>query len=269
MKLVTILLAAAGIPLFSAQTLTQPAQQVPEASDRALRERITFFYQAHVDGKFRLADTVVHEDSKDAFFAMEKRRYRSFEIVKIAYTDNFTRARAVVAVETDLLMPGVGAGTFKMPVTSSWRLDNGEWFWYVEPRKDAVTPFGAMKPGPGGGGPSPVIAALEKMPDPETILRLVKLDKSEIRFQADRAGSDSVTVANEMPGPVSLTVEGPSVVGLVVELDRRQLKSGEQAQVSFRYTPGGGAPPAEAVTRITVEPTGRVFEVRVVFARAD
>ena len=36
------------------------------------------FYQAHVDGKFRLADTVVHEDSKDAFFVADKNQYKSF-----------------------------------------------------------------------------------------------------------------------------------------------------------------------------------------------
>ena len=39
--------------------------------DEALRARIHKFYQAHVDAKYRIADQVVAEDSKDLFFAAQ------------------------------------------------------------------------------------------------------------------------------------------------------------------------------------------------------
>ena len=59
-------------------------QKAPPEMDQALRERVAAFLQAHVDGKFRLADQYVADESKDAFFEAHKRRYRDFEIVKVS-----------------------------------------------------------------------------------------------------------------------------------------------------------------------------------------
>ena len=50
-----------------AQSPEELFEKAPPHVDQTLRERVKIFYQAHVDGKFRVADTVVHEDSKDAF----------------------------------------------------------------------------------------------------------------------------------------------------------------------------------------------------------
>jgi hypothetical protein len=61
-------------------------QKAPPEVDEALRARVTKFYQAHVDGKYRLADEVVAEDSKDAFFEARKPRYRKFELSRIIMT---------------------------------------------------------------------------------------------------------------------------------------------------------------------------------------
>ncbi|MBM3748697.1 MAG: hypothetical protein FJW34_23225, partial [Acidobacteria bacterium] len=76
-------------------------QKAPPAVDEAVRARVKQFFQAHVDGKFRAAAEVVAEDSQDAFFAANKPRCYSFEITKIEYLDEFTRATAVVACEMD------------------------------------------------------------------------------------------------------------------------------------------------------------------------
>jgi hypothetical protein len=79
-----------------------PAQEKlapPRELDAALRDRVQKFFQAHVDGKFRAADQYVAEESKDAFFSADKPRYLSFELASITYSDQFTRATALVTCE--------------------------------------------------------------------------------------------------------------------------------------------------------------------------
>ena len=66
-----------------AQTPTDVFHKAPPHVDEALRTRVSQFLQAHVDGKFRNAIDLVADNSKDFYFAMEKRKYLSFEIVKI------------------------------------------------------------------------------------------------------------------------------------------------------------------------------------------
>ena len=68
------------------------AQTPPPDVDQALRARVTEFFQAHVDGAFRKAFEIVAEDTKDYYFATEKVRFKSFKIVDIKYSDNFTKA---------------------------------------------------------------------------------------------------------------------------------------------------------------------------------
>ena len=125
-------------------------EQPPPEVDAALRDRITKFYQAHVDGKFRLADQYVAEDSKDTFFAMEKTHYLSYEIVRINYSDDFKKADAVVACRSDIYFQGHKVD-MKMPSVSHWKIVDGQWFWYIPPIKEAKTPFGVMHFGTDGG----------------------------------------------------------------------------------------------------------------------
>ena len=67
-----LVLLLGGIAL--AQEAGNIFEKAPPEVDEALRARITRFYQAFIDGKFRLADALVADDSKDVFFAAEKRR---------------------------------------------------------------------------------------------------------------------------------------------------------------------------------------------------
>jgi hypothetical protein len=53
--------------------------------------------------------------------------------------------------------------------------------------------------------------------------------------------------------------------GFEAKLDKQQIQSGQQAQVTIRYTPQAGAPPAPAVLNVSVEPIRNVIPIRVVF----
>ena len=48
--------------------------------DQAPCARLSEFYQDHVDGKFRHAEAVVAEETKDYFYSTSKPRYLSYEI---------------------------------------------------------------------------------------------------------------------------------------------------------------------------------------------
>ena len=72
---IAILLTSVSLVTAAAQDPADLFRKAPPEVDDALRQRVTAFYQAHVDGKFRAADQFVAEDSKDAFFEAPKRRY--------------------------------------------------------------------------------------------------------------------------------------------------------------------------------------------------
>jgi hypothetical protein len=241
----------------AAQSPKDLFEKAPPDVDAALRERVRLFYQAHVDGKFRLADTVVHEDSKDAYFAAEKTQYKSFEIIRINYSDNFTRARVVTAVVTDFAMPGFRTSEARVPLTTLWKLDQGQWWWYVEPNRGRETPFGEMKPGPGNESNHP-FAMLGKMPSIDEIRSQVSVDKDEVRLGTE----DEVIVRNRMPGPVQLELEWSPGQGFEARLERSELKGGEEAKIVFRATATGGGTRSLEV-RLRVMPINRVIPIRV------
>lgn len=241
-----------------AQNLGELLAKAPPDVDGALRATVTKFYQAHVDGKFRLADELVAEDSKDAFFEADKRRCRSFQIGTVKYSDNFTRARVLVTCDTDMLMPFAGRVAVKMPLTSLWKLVGGHWWWYVEPRSEQ----GKEQPGilgakPAGPGIKPV--------DLATVSSLVKVDKQELHIDSSAAASERVVITNEMPGPVGLSLESKELPGLTLNLAPAKLKPRESATLSIHYEPSAGRRPRELTVRITVSPTQQLIPIRIHF----
>ena len=219
-----------------------------------------------MDGKFRLADTVVHEDSKDAFFAVEKNRYKGFEIIKIIYSDNFTRARVVTAVDTDFLMPGFGKRPVTIPLTTFWKYDQGQWWWYVKPRTEGVeTPFGMMKPGSAEADSSPWVR-LKNMPTVEQIAAQVKVSKTTVQLNPPEASSDEVVVTNHMPGLIKLTFTTEAVDGYEAKLDTGQLGPGKSATIRFRWEAGKPKPARPPRATLQIQPLNRVIPIQVTFS---
>lgn len=260
----------AGAVLFAQGGAQKPRQTVavdqkaPPAVDRALRSRVQKFFQAHVEGKFRAADQYVAEDSKDFFFAMQKPRFLSIEIMKITYSNHFTRAQATVNCEEQVNIPGLPP--MKMPRTSLWKLVGGQWYWYVDANEPRRTPFGPMKPlSPAGRGSSGPLQ-LPKGPAINEIQGGVRADKSEVRLSPATASSDEVTISNSLPGWVRMELRMLPVPGLEVKLDRRDVQPGQSAHVSFRFEPTDGLRRPAVTVRVEIEPTGEVIPIRVSFA---
>lgn len=241
----------------------------PEA-DQALQARVDGFYQACIEGKYRTADHFVAEESKDAFYAMNKKHYLSCAGAKTEYSENFTRAKVTIACETEMAFLGAPNMKMKMSQTSLWKLVDGQWFWYIDPMATKMTPFGDMNTAPSSGS-QPQSAPLHKPIEAKDLAGGVKADKTVVHLSKVSPAEQQVTISNFLPGPVSLSIIPPSIPGIEAHLDRSELASGGKAILDIRYTPPQAAGPIPNQTTVTVmvQPLGREIPVRVLFDEAD
>jgi hypothetical protein len=252
--------------------------KAPPAIDEALRTRVSAFYQAHVDAKFRAADQYVAEDSKDAFFVAQKPHYKSCQIAKITYSENFTKATAVTSCKDEISFRGQHF-TATMPMASQWRIEDGQWFWYYVQRSEKETPFGTMKASPESGEqtsapaiPSdPLLAA-------RAILARVTVDATAVTVDQTRSSTQEIHVKNGMVGPITLSVDPTGVPGLTMKPVKSEVPAGEETSVMVAFNfddPAilcqeclvnpGVRPPATVL--IHVEPTAQQFPVQINFTQ--
>jgi hypothetical protein len=254
-RLLTLSLwVAAGFAQTPADLFNKPPADV----DQALRARINEFFQDHVDGKFRQAEALVAEDTKDFFYTSNKPKYLSFEVSSITYSEGFTRAKAIVLCEQVVPFPGFQGKSMKIPTPSTFKLVDGQWYWYVDLDRIRDSPFGPLKAGPAMPGASaPGVLAMPKPEDVlKTISQQVKADKPAVNLKP--GGSDQVIVTNQAPGVMSISLVG-SVPGVNVTPDHMDIKTGEQAVLTFRA--GNDAKPGKL--NIRVEQTNHLIPIQV------
>lgn len=221
-----------------------------ETPDALLRARVSKFYQAYVDGKARTVEPMVAEDTKDRWFSSEKTRYGNFEIGKIEFNEDRTRAKAVVLVETTMRVRGTSF-TGKVPTSSNWKLEQGEWRYYIDPNEQ------------------PREARKVRIPEPGELLGKVTADKSEVRLCGCGEPLFEVAINNTMPGEVHLTLEPLAVPGLRVALKDSTLTPKQSTILAIEYD-GADKPPAAPVpVVINVAPTGERIVVKLIFATTN
>jgi hypothetical protein len=235
--------------------VTALAQQTaPAAADaeKALRARAEQFYQLEVDGKFRQAEALVAEDSKDYYFNNGKPRIRSFQIGKIEFQDDGTRAVVTLIAKVIMTAPGLSAAEVPVTARHTWKFENGDWSWYIDQKAEIDTPFGKMRPAGADANGSPA-----GLPDFTKPLGMVSIDRTSVDLSN---GTGKVTITNHLPGSISLRI-GNHPQGLIVEVDKSQLAQGENAVISFRAAEGA-KPSGEA--HFTALPIGQEFVVKIV-----
>ena len=277
MRYFLALFAVSGLCLFAQGTATI-FQTAPPDADAALRERISKFYQSHVDGKFRQAMEVVADDSQDIFFAADKPKYKSFKIVNINYEENFTKAKVLVEVPWELLTPLGVINTVPRPMSSLWKLENGQWFWYVIPYDPCkgidAGMFGKLhkqqcvdgKPVNTSDGRAPSV-----LPDPgvwanpKAIQSAVKVSNDRVMLSSHKPTSLGVRIDNKFEGEVTLLLEAPEMPGLTAKLMNNKLASGESTAVEISYVPPAPQKNPDQLIKVRVNPTGQVIEIVVAF----
>jgi hypothetical protein len=250
--------------------------KAPPAIDDVLRERVSAFYQAHVDGKFRLADQYVAEDSKDAFFAADKPHFLGFQISKINYSDNFTKATVITACKTEMFFHGRKM-LVTMPAVTHWKIDNGEWFWsYVQPT-EVESPWGTMKAGPDADSPAARIPA-DPLVAARGILSKVALDRSAVSIDQTKHTKQEIHLKNGLLGSITVLADPTGAPGLTVQPAKPQVGPGEDIAIIIEFNPDDpsvtcreclmhpGVRPAMTVN-LTVRPTQQRFPIKITFTQ--
>ncbi len=274
--------AAEAQPSATPRGFGELAAQAPPHIDQALRARVQAFYDLQQAKKYRQSETLVHEDSKDTFYGAEKLSYRSFKIVGVTFEEQFTRAKVVIDIDTDVFFPGFGQMAVHRPLASSWKLDQDQWWWFVTPTSIKESPFGPMNFGDGQNpngpktqGPAapagPILGNIKSMENfkgvMEELRSKVTVDKDSVALPANQPGEAVVLLHNKFDNKVKPVVTFPDTPGLKVVLDPPVVPSGEQGRIRIIASPVAGTRPPVAV-RITVEEISKVFPIEVTFQPA-
>lgn len=266
---------AVALMLCSCVTLPMLAQDDPPPEvDQALRARVTEFFQDHVDGHFRNAEALVAEDTKDYYFEAAKNRFTSFTIGEITYSAQF--AKAVVKVDVKRLTrfgPGFPETLVDTPMTTTWKIEDGKWVWYLDPSQRAPNPMGSSA-SPQTSSPPDSTTKLPDLSDKamkeraQEILKKSGVDKIAVSFPAASESSDQVTFHNGQQGTVRIYLDaGPPVDGFTAKLEKTDVKANEDVVVSLHYAPGKKPPPERVVLKLNVMPFSQSFPIIVNFPR--
>ena len=248
------LLCCAGLCLAQA-----PDKPAPPAVEQALRARVTEFYQDQVDGKFRQAEALVAEDAKDFYYAAPKYKYLSFAIQKIDYSESFTRAKVTTMGEGYVAAPGFFDKPIKLPIVTTWKLTDGQWYWYVDQATINQTPFGNITPHPSTEPKAGQESGGFHIPSAEEmkyIFSQVKADKQSVTLKAGE--SAEVEIANMAAGNVSLALDKPPA-GLSAKLNTTSLGAGAKAILTIQAETGAKS----GKVTVRVDPTTQQIPIQV------
>lgn len=256
----------------------------PPDVDQELRARVSAFYQNFLTTSFspRKAEPFVAEDTKEYFYDSGKYKYVSFQIGKITYSDNFTKAVVVVIGKMERM---IAAQTVLMdvPDDTHWKIENGKWCWTFNPSDHPLTPMGGVNPPPATANAEQRTAAVKpKNSSPEATRaagmavlqqQAMGLDKSTVTFSVDQASSSQVVFTNGADGDIQIALDGPVVRGLTAKLDKTTVPGHGTAALSFHYDPTDKSGPKDAWEpkgsipfRIFAAPFDRIFPVYVQFS---
>jgi len=249
----------------SAQTpqLDRPPQDV----DDALRARIKQFYDFHVAAKYRQAEQLIAEESKDDFYVLSKPELKSYRIGNIEYSDNFTKAKVVIVGAMPVLLPMSGGKIMDMPFASFWKMEKGLWCWYYNKEALRHTPFGEAKPQnikPGEGPtslPSPPVVSVAGLQS------ALQIDRTRVNLVPGK--SETIRVTSSLPGLASLSVDCPykpiAKTGITATFDKPELKGKGTSVLTLTVAPD--SPTGAVPLQILVAPTNQVLDFTVNITR--
>lgn len=244
------------------QTTGNRFDKAPRNVDDALRARVKEFYQDHVDGKFRKAELLVAEESKDGFYAANKPALEAFRLGDVAYSDGYKAAKVTIVGKMTMNFFGMGAPqVMDVPFPSFWKVEQGKWCWYINNDPNRITPFGKINPQTTSQSKADPGTAFQ-MPDVKTILEGVGADRTAVKLAQSEGAEEQVKIANRLPGAVKLQIEKAAYPGLEVKLDRADLRGGETAVLTVRAASKSFS--AQTV-RILVQPMNQAIDIVISF----
>lgn len=278
--------------LFSlqAQTPAPTLDKPPQDVDDALRARIKQFYDFHVARKYRQAETLIANESKDDFYVLSKPELQGYKIGSIEYSDKFTKAKVVIIGSMPVLLPMAGGKIMDMPFASFWKIESpgkateepvkkggkkkpaakasaGVWYWYYNKDAARETPFGKVTTSAEKPGEGPTALPARPNVSVESLQSALKVDTTRVNLVAGKP--KTIQVTNTLPGPASLSISCPNKplaeTGITAKFDRSDLKGNDTASLTFSVDPN--IPPGVVPLQITVSPTNQILNLTVRITR--
>lgn len=277
MKLLFIAPLAAGLLCF-AQTPGDSLKKegAPKEIEAALRANVDRFYQASVSGKFKQALLLVAEDSLDHFLEEGASKFDACETVNIRFAPDFKTAEVLEKCKGEVHFHGLDQHP-SFPITSRWKIVDGQWLWYWVQPTEVMTPFGVSKITPNESA-----ATAPQVPDGKKlasgIFDSVKLDRASVNLSTAHVSEDAIYVTNGLPGGISLSLQSTNQPGLRITADKTDLGAGEKVRIVFKYDVNDpaiacldclkklrGPVPVE----LRIIPTGQIFPISINFVSGE
>ena len=254
-----------------------PFPKAPAEVEEALRGRVTEFYTYFQQRKYRKAEGLVDEESRDYFYESSKKPILSFELVNMEFGEDFRTAKAFVNVM--VMLPMMGPEPVPFPLTGDWRWLEENWYIHMEGAKPGTIkqgPFGPMRINPEGAaraGPSQGLPTYSPKGIKQALKAMYRVEPETLRFVHEPSEPITQTVRFINPGPARLSVTATEEIhtlpGLRIEFDRRQIEPGEELPITFTYQ--GKEQPLEGTINIifSVLPLKQIFAVTIEFAKQE
>ena len=245
------------VAFLALSALAHAAQDPPPEIDSALRSRVQEFYQLQVSKKFRQAEALVANDTKDFYYGMQKGNIVSFTISSIKYAPDFKSAAVTLSAKIMMMLPGSGPRGIDVPSASTWKIEDGLWCLYIDQSKFLDTPFGRVNP-----PPSVNEKDFDKMVNRIATAGFtsgVQADKTAAALDAATGAAQTVTLKNTLPGPVNLKVATNSPA-LIVEIAKPNLGADESTQLTIKPVAGTTERPSEVL--VIVAPINQTVKNR-------
>jgi len=250
----------------------QTPDAAPKEVEEALRARVDQFYQNSVNGKFKQVLTLVAEDSVDHFLQEGASKFDACENVKVTFSADFTTAEVVEKCKGDIKFHGLEQHpTF--PVSSRWKIVDGQWFWYWVKPDMVDTPFGPSKyPDENPASGAPQMPDARKLAD--EMYQSVKLDRNSVNLSTSGASEDAIYITNGLHGGISLSLPTSNQPGLKIIADKLDLAAGDKTRIVFKYDVNDPAIACmdclkklhgPVMTELRIIPTGQILPVSINF----
>ena len=245
----------------------QSLQDTPSVVEEALRTRVTEYYRLFQEAKFRQIEAYVTEESKDVYYAMRKVRPLGASISSVTFSDNIKDARVIVILQ--MIVPLVSTKPVPMPVSSNWKLVDGEWYAHFPLPKigDVIdTPFGKKTIKARQGGPAVLGEGLPR-PTLKSLAKMFAVDRNRIEFSTSASGpvTETIFIENRSKGRLQIRPLSNAIKGLKIELIPTDISPGEKAILTVVYQPAVRQLRHQYQLRFRVDPIAKPFVVKVDF----
>ena len=270
-RIAALMMLAAGMACAQLPTDLVPEASAPADVTKALRDRVTQFFNFHMGTVNRRAIDLVAEETKDYYFSAQKMILKDFKIDSVDLSKDYTQAIVKLHATRPWDVQGQ-AVTVDTAMVTNWKVEEGKWVWYVDWKMQAPTPMGmsdflgvkAPTKDPAGellfelnpdGTPKipEDFSSIEKLQaQTQKILNQSGVDKTETILTYGVASTDQFVFRNGLNGDVLLELGGSpeQVKGLKVSLEKANLGAQQSGIIKVTYNP-----PPEAAKEFWQEQT--------------